>query len=104
MVSVPFLRMLKLFDSSKSFNIDYSKIKVAATETESVKIQSVNLEEIATAQVDCPDVLSHRKGQHPTSLAFEDVEVDGVSLFCEVSGHQARPLLPLKFRQYVINS
>ena len=60
--------------------------------------------QLAKDQQTCPDVQSHRAGQHATGLLWADVEFQpGLFLFCEVSvPSRPRPLLPQNHRQQVM--
>ena len=59
---------------------------------------------LAKAQASCPEVASHRIGDHPRGVVVDDVEVAGHSLLCEVSDPQnPRPLVPAGERNIIIN-
>lgn len=82
--------------------IDYNKLKVEAIEE--LKISSVPLQKIRNAQQKCPDIPIIKQGKHDIALCFETIDIDGVELFCEVSGTRPRPLLPEPLRLSVIKS
>ena len=54
---------------AKEETIDFSKLKIDAI-SESLRINTLSPQSIASAQIDCPDVLNCKKGKHPTSLSF----------------------------------
>ena len=97
------MEKVKMENFVKEEDIDYSNIKVAAA-SETIKIDTISASQIAEAQKSCPDTKCHRLGNHPTSLLFEEVDIDGFNLICEVSGSKPRPLLPLQFRQQVLDA
>ena len=54
-------------------------MKVATVD--SVKIDTISASAIAEEQKNCLDVANCKQGKHPTSLTFEDVVIDDVTLF-----------------------
>ena len=87
----------------KNENVDFSSMKVAAA-LEQLVIDSISPEEIAQAQLECEDVKNCKQGNHPVSLSFEDIVINGVPLLCEVTGKKPKPFLPEKFRKCVMKS
>ena len=57
---------------AKGEEIDFSKIKEISA-AEILKINTVNLQELAESQKSCKEVQNCRQGNHSTSLAFEEV-------------------------------
>ena len=81
----------------------YREEQIATLDT--VQLQSISPETLAQAQKSCPDVANHRKGICPSTVKMQEVKFsDEVTLLCEVSGLKPRPLLPLEFREKVIQT
>ena len=57
---------------------------------------------IQEAQQNCKEVNLIKSGKHPTSLIFEQVQINGVELLCETSQSKPRPFLPKTLRNFVI--
>ena len=66
-------------------------------------LRFVDINEIAKAQATCPEVTTTLRGLHPRDLVFKPILFDGVSLLCETSRGQPRPLLPLSLRKQVMS-
>ena len=86
----------------KEEEVDFTKFKVSAVEE--LKVESVKLKDIANAQQDCQEIKNLKKGNHPVSLSFANVELDGLTLFCEISRDKPRPVLPPEFRAEVLRA
>ena len=69
---------------------------------ESTPFDVVDISSLARAQSTCPDTASHRQGKHPTGLIFGDHKFASETLFSEISGDRARPLVPDEFRQQIM--
>ena len=69
-----------------------------------VALELINHKALAKAQLNCPDVISHRQGKAPRKVKMTDIEYSpGVTLYCDTSdGCKARPLVPKEFRDVVI--
>ena len=60
-----------------------------------VSFQTVSAHDLFDAQLTCPEVVSHQKGQHPRTINMAFVEVaPDVQLYCDMSTGRARPLVP----------
>ena len=57
---------------------------------------------IFEAQKDCSETALIKAKKHPTSLIFDQVNINGVELLCEVSQSKPRPFLPKRLRNFVI--
>ena len=81
---------------------------VGATEemdggNQDVAFETVDHNALAQAQLDCPEVVTHRAGQHPRAVNMRDVEfTPGTTLFCEMASGKARPFVPKNCREKVI--
>ena len=65
--------------------------EVAAAE--SVKLQLLSLKTLVDLQSSCPEISRIRKGDKPRNAIFEDRDIDGLSVFCEVTS-STRPYVP----------
>ena len=63
-----------------------------------VALNYMQPEAIAKDQAKCPDVKAHRKGQRPKAVKMEDVSFGDVTLYCDTSTGNPRPLLPKQWR------
>ena len=93
------------FDKSNNFvkheNVDYKDI--AETKLiENTAVESIKLSDILREQKSCKEIERLRKGLHPRSLTFDDVDINGQVLFCEVSGPKARPVVPEPLRDSIL--
>ena len=71
------------------------------TSTETT-FETISAKELAQAQLESPEVVAHRAGQHPRSVSMADVEfTPGQVLFCEIASGKARPFVPLEWRKRV---
>ena len=62
---------------------------------EEVILETFSSEKVAEEQKVCPDVASHLQNNCPKYVKMDHHEfMDGVNLFCEMSGPKPRPLLP----------
>ena len=69
-----------------------------------VSFNTINIQQLATAQATCPDVKAHREGNHPEGILVQDVTFEpDVKLCCDTSTGQPRPLVPLSHRKLIIN-
>ena len=67
---------------------------------ELVSFETVDHTALARDQVDCPEVVAHKAGQHPRSVSMKAVEfTPGIRLFCEVSLGKAKPYVPKNWRR-----
>ena len=67
--------------------------------------ETISFEEIKSAQQVCKDVESHQNDKGPKSIKMQMVKFDEDNeIYCEVSGPRPRPLLPVKFRQTIIQT
>merc|ERR1711867_169084 len=75
-----------------------------AADIASVTFETVSHAQLADQQKTCPEVISHRNGQHCKSLNMKDIEFSpGVRLLCDVSwGKKARPFVPKGSRNLII--
>ena len=90
---------------TKEESKEYDKIKIAATNVvEKLKLDTISPKELESAQKSCADIVNIKKGNHPTSCTFEDVDIDGSSLYCETSGQVPRPVVPEGFRQQIMRA
>ena len=60
------------------------------------------MSDILREQKSCKEIERLRKGLHPRSLTFDDVDINGQVLFCEVSGPKARPVVPEPLRDSIL--
>ena len=77
---------------------------LCASIDEYVTFETVDSRQLAKAQEDCPEVVTHRAGQHPRAINMADVEfTPGVVLFCEISTGKSRPFVPKPWRRKVMS-
>ena len=51
-----------------------------------VALELINRKALAKAQLNCPDVISHRQGKAPRKVKMTDIEYSpGVTLYCDTS-------------------
>ena len=63
---------------------------------EEVSLNIITPSKIAAAQVDCPEVASHKDGKCPRGAVMKEVEMSGTKIYCEISDPaNPRPLLSL---------
>ena len=92
---------LEDLETIAAFEFGAKNAQLAAINT--VALELVDHSKLAKAQSTCPDVASHRAGNHANGLNLVDHEFSpGTWLFCDVSdGKKARPLVPKEFRQVI---
>ena len=89
---------------AKGEDVDYTNFDKVAAVSEFLKINTLEPADIAKAQESCSEVENCKKGNHSTSLAFDTVSIDGIPIFCEVSGVNPRPVVPERLRSLIISS
>ena len=57
---------------------------------------------IFDAQAECRELELIKAGKHASSVTFQQVEIAGVELWCEMSQSQPRPFLPKPLRTFVM--
>ena len=75
--------------------------EVAAAE--SLKLQIMSISALHDLQAECPDIKKILSGDKPKNTSFDYVEIDGKSIFCEITSHP-RPYVPYPLRQHLISS
>ena len=69
-----------------------------------VKIDTVTTEQLKLEQANCPDIMNIKKGNHPVSLTFENVVLNGHEVFCETSSGKPKPVVPEQFRSLILKN
>ena len=64
---------------------DYVPPSSTMAALEEVALNVVSPQQIAEAQLSCPDVKNHRLGNMPKGVIVKDVIISGAKVFCEVS-------------------
>ena len=62
----------------------------------------MSIEALKALQEDCVEINKIRSGDRPKFTKFEDAEIDGTSLLCEVSSFKPRPYVPPELRSQVM--
>ena len=89
----------------KEEEVDFAKLQVASSfPMETVSFDIIDPKAVAEEQELCQEVKNCKLGNHPVALSFDNVDIDGTNLFCEVSGPKARPLLPKPFRKTILEA
>ena len=71
-------------------------------EADTITFETVDHRALAESQNQCPEVATHRAGQHPRSVNMADVEfIPGQILFCEIATGKSRPFVPKQWRDKV---
>ena len=70
---------------------------------EQVSLSTLSPKALADSQAICPEVKSHKMGNMPKSVKMGVETVDGVELYCEVSGNP-RPMVPLELREVIMQT
>ena len=70
---------------------------------EEVSLRTLSPKALADSQALCGEVKSHKIGNMPKSAKMGVEVVDGVELFCEVSG-QPRPMIPKNLREVIMQT
>ena len=76
--------------------------EVASTET--VKMQLVSLQVLQDLQESCPEVTKIKNNDKPKNTIFEEVDLDGIKVWCEVTNPQPRPYVPFPLRDQIMTS
>ena len=67
---------------------------------EEVSLRTLEPKALADSQAICPEVKSHKEGNHPKSVKLDTVKIGGYDLLCEVS-QNPRPMVPAELRPII---
>ena len=84
--------------------VDFSKMVASTSVAEQLNLHTIKLSDLGNKQKHCPEASNIKKGLHPTSLSFAEVDIDGVPILCETSSDIPRPVVPKEFRQTILKA
>ena len=80
-------------------------LAIDAIDLDEVSLETFSPENIEKEQKTCSDCLSHKEGKLPKYVNMSEIKFPlGFTLYCEISGNKARPLLPKSLRNRVLKS
>ena len=78
---------------------------IAAIDLDAVSLETLSAENLQEEQKECPDVKNHKNGRLPKYVNMSEIKMNsGPTVYCEISGPKARPLLPSKLRTRVLKA
>ena len=81
--------------------LDVNSMEVDALEQ--VSLQTLSPRALAESQARCPEVKCHKEGHTPKSATMGYHEIDGISLYCEISKNP-RPMVPKELRDIILQT
>ena len=83
--------------------LEHDPMPTEVAAAESLKLQIMSISALHDLQAECPDIKKILSGDKPKNTSFDYVEIDGKSIFCEITSHP-RPYVPYPLRQHLISS
>ena len=107
MLSRPFgVPIGKNYDITSDPDDDPEYVSPVATlaALEEVALRVVSPQALSDAQSSCPEVKAHKAGNQPKGVKMEEILIEGIPLYCEVSQKDNPcPLVPVELRTLVLN-